>query len=285
MKVGFLIRPFFLITCLILLVYSSNFAQDSSNPFELQHRIPKDQITTETPTTPTNENPFDIESRQAPETVSETPVSTPIPEKSNPFDIQRAKPQGNQSIQEAIQPKVEKPIKRVIKEKETKGGFIFYLFLYMLFFLSAGIFVFQVATYYKSISYEFINLVYCTLGIILFFLSKHFILKFLELIFPISKEIKQYSFTIIIFSIILGILLIPFNVFIAFAQNSMTYSGIIAAFIVVIAVYLFRSLRGLFIGSKFLSFHKFHFFMYLCAVEIAPLLILVKLLLNGVNIH
>lgn len=160
-----------------------------------------------------------------------------------------------------------------------------YLFLYLLFFISGGIFIFQVAYHYDIISFEYGTLLYCILGLAGFFLAKHLVLKIIEIVFPISKEVKQYSFTIVIFSIILGIILTPFNIFIAFAQDSLTYPGIIGAFLAVIAVYLFRTLRGIFIGSKFLAFHKFHFFMYICIVEIAPCIILIKLLLNGANIQ
>jgi len=39
----------------------------------------------------------------------------------------------------------------------------------------------------------------------------------------------------------------------------------------------------LFIGSKFLSTNRFHFFMYLCTVEIAPLFILLKVINNSIG--
>ena len=42
--------------------------------------------------------------------------------------------------------------------------------------------------------------------------------------------------------------------------------------------YIFRSLRGLFVAGRFLAFHKFHFLLYICTVEIAPVLILIKLI-------
>lgn len=168
-----------------------------------------------------------------------------------------------------------------------QGGIVSipYIFLYVLFFISAGTFIFQLGWYKRVFTFELINLIYCVLGVSGFFVLKHFLLKIIEVIFPVSKEIRLYSFTIVIFSIILGIILTPFNVFIAFAQDSLTFSGIIGALIAAVLVYLFRALRGIFIGSKFLAFHKFHFFMYICTVEIAPVLILVKILLNGANIQ
>jgi hypothetical protein len=46
-------------------------------------------------------------------------------------------------------------------------------------------------------------------------------------------------------------------------------------------IYLFRSLRGLFVGARFLAFHKLHFLLYLCAVEIAPVAIAIKWILTN----
>jgi hypothetical protein len=43
--------------------------------------------------------------------------------------------------------------------------------------------------------------------------------------------------------------------------------------------YSYRTLRAFSIGSKFLGSTPFHFLLYLCAVEIMPLVILAKLAL------
>jgi hypothetical protein len=41
--------------------------------------------------------------------------------------------------------------------------------------------------------------------------------------------------------------------------------------------YIYRSLRALNIGSKFLVSDQFHFLLYLCTVEVAPVVLLAKL--------
>lgn len=331
MERGFLIRLLFIVSLLLWSLPQDLFAQDGSNPFDLQHRVRKQPKVPDTLKT-TSENPFDIEARK---TLDSLIVKTEVIPSSeeNPFDINRARPSSQQQDTKQKTVIVETPAEIVKKSKDTRNRLLFwpilvmmillallvtlyrpligkiyrafsnenilkllqreqgafisipYLFLYILFFTSAGIFTFQLAYYYEAISFELGNLIYCILGVTVFFIFKHFLLKIIEIIFPISKEVKLYSFTIIIFSIILGILLIPFNVFIAFTQESLTFTGIIGAFIVIGTIYLFRGLRGFFIGSKFLAFHKFHFFMYLCAVEIAPSVVLLKLILNGASIH
>ena len=75
------------------------------------------------------------------------------------------------------------------------------------------------------------------------------------------------------------------SIFIAFAPSNLKLILIYLAFILIIGIYSFRVLRSLFLASKYISLHKFHFFMYLCTIEIAPVLILAKIimLLTGIQ--
>jgi hypothetical protein len=121
----------------------------------------------------------------------------------------------------------------------------------------------------------------CIGGISLIFILKHILLKIVGAIFPIEKELGTYSFTIIVFQIILGIALLPFMIFIAYGTEELIPYAIYGAFIMIGIFYIYRSLRGLFIGNRFLAYHKFHFLLYICTVEIAPLVVLLKVLLSG----
>ena len=160
-----------------------------------------------------------------------------------------------------------------------------YLLFYLLFFISGGIFIFQIGHYFEVIALRFSDLTYCILIVAAVFVVKHFLLKLVGNIFPINREIRIYSFTIVIFSIILGIALIPFNVLMAYAPPFFAQIAVYLGLLAVFALYSFRSLRSLFIASKYLGFHKFHFFMYLCTVEIAPVVVLVKLFLLTTGIQ
>lgn len=157
-----------------------------------------------------------------------------------------------------------------------------YLILYLLFFFVAGMFLFLLVNYYEiqlSPSHS-IALTYCVGSIFGVFMLKHTLLKVTGFIFPLSKEMGLYSFTIIIFNIIISLGLIPFIIFIAFAPSSFTGYLIYIALGLLFITIAFRNLRGLFIGNRFLAFHKFHFLLYICAVEIAPLLIISKILIS-----
>lgn len=155
-----------------------------------------------------------------------------------------------------------------------------YLLLYLLFTFNAGIFTFLVAKAYDvPLAPNFQTLLLMGLGVSLVFALKHLLLRIVSYIYPLKKELQLYSFTIMIFSIVLGIALLPINILAAFAPESLGKGIIWLGLGAILAIYLFRSLRGLAIGSRYLMLHKFHFLLYLCAVEILPVVVLVKIVL------
>jgi len=173
----------------------------------------------------------------------------------------------------STQPSTQNPFE--IKNDST------YLILYAFSLILIGTFLFVVLTHYKIafFSAPILNLLGCVGGVFAIFIIKHVALQILGSIFPISKEIEQYSFTIIIFGIIIGFFLLPAILLISYAPPNLTTTVIYGTFIAIGMVYLYRILRSLFIGLKYISLHKFHFFVYLCTIEIAPLLVLAKLII------
>jgi hypothetical protein len=168
------------------------------------------------------------------------------------------------------------------RERETVGGTPYYLF-YIFFMLTLGVFIYLIAKTYQVPIWPakpWYSLGLCLAVVPAFFISKHLVLNILGGIFPIEKEIRLYSLTIIVFSIVLGICLLPVNLLLAFAPDSTQEIVVYVAIFIIAGIYIFRTLRGLFIGNKFLLFHKFHFLLYICTVELAPIAIIVKLLLG-----
>ena len=166
------------------------------------------------------------------------------------------------------------------REREAGGGLPYYFF-YGFFMINAGFFVFLLARYY-GLSFsnnDWVGLLYSIGGVAGLFLAKHLLLGFLAFVFPIGKEVHLYSFTIIVFSIMLGFFLVIVNLLLSYSPEDTTQLVLYGAYAGIAATYLFRSLRGLFIGNRFLLFHKFHFLLYICTVEIAPVLVLAKLVL------
>jgi len=121
------------------------------------------------------------------------------------------------------------------------------------------------------------------LAISLVVFGKHIVLFVMREVFPIRKEVAEYNFTITLFLSILGLILMPCNLILGFAPHTMATISLYFIGIVTVLVLGYLAFRAFLIGSKFLSTNRFHFFMYLCTVEIAPLFILVKVVKNSLG--
>ncbi len=168
------------------------------------------------------------------------------------------------------------------RERESGGGIPYYLF-YFYFMLNAGFFLFLLARQ-NGVGYSsgpLTALLYTIAGVAAFFLLKHLLLSIIGGIFPVAKEVRLYNLTIVVFNVIVGLLLTPVNLLFAFGSEALQPIVLYGTLTGLAAVYGFLLLRGLFLASRFLYFHKFHFLLYICTVEIAPVLILIKLIANG----
>jgi Domain of unknown function (DUF4271) len=159
-----------------------------------------------------------------------------------------------------------------------------YFLLYGNFLFNAGLFIFLTVNAFK---YEEFNnggfLTLCIAGAIFIFLSKHALVLLINLLFPVEKEALRYNFLITVFNCVLGLFLAPFNAVLAFAHP--TYRLLLIAWILglVAIFYLYRGFRALSIGGKFLGTDFFHFLLYLCTVEIAPVLLFFKIMFLQTN--
>jgi hypothetical protein len=154
--------------------------------------------------------------------------------------------------------------------------------LYGNFLFNAGIFVFLVTRVFQRETFNNLSfLLLCLAGAAAAFLSKHLMLSIMRTLFPLETEVRKYNFLIIIFNCVLGLFLVPFNLLIAFSAKAGSQQLLLVSWMLglVAIFYAYRSLRASSIGAKFLSQSPFHFLLYLCTVEIAPVLLLVKLAL------
>ena len=160
-----------------------------------------------------------------------------------------------------------------------------YFLFYLFFFFNAGLFLFLTAWENGVTLYDrhWMSFLVLTGGLAALFAGKHLLLKILGAVLPIEKELRIYSFTIIIFSIAVGILLIPFNLLIAYGPENAVSGVITMALVTISLVYAFRFIRGVFIAGRFVAVHLFHFLLYICTVEIAPALIVAKAIILAVT--
>jgi uncharacterized membrane protein len=102
-------------------------------------------------------------------------------------------------------------------------------------------------------------------------------LKFTGWVFNISEITDNYTFNVFLINKILGIAIIPFTVILAFGTGQWVQASLFLSFVVIAILFLNRYVRSGVVFGYFIKFSKFHFFMYLCASELLPLAVLMKL--------
>jgi hypothetical protein len=115
-------------------------------------------------------------------------------------------------------------------------------------------------------------------------LSAAYFIKFLGLklsgwLFSMQEVAGSYIFIVFIVNKMLGILLLPFLVLLAFSLGDVKSAALTISWCVVGCLFIYRFILSFAAVRNQVKVNPFHFFLYLCAVEIAPLLLIYKGLL------
>ncbi|MEC5148087.1 DUF4271 domain-containing protein [Chitinophaga sp. 180180018-2] len=109
---------------------------------------------------------------------------------------------------------------------------------------------------------------------------KYIMLRFCGWLFGNSELADAYIFILYLINKILGVLLVPFLVIIAFCKPEIARTFLYISLFFIVLLIIYRYIRSYSLVRQYLSFSKLHFFLYLCAFEVAPVLILTKVLQN-----
>lgn len=117
---------------------------------------------------------------------------------------------------------------------------------------------------------------YIALFFTLLYIGKYLCLALAGYTFNTQETVNTYVFVVFMINKVLGILLLPFVMILAFAKPSFYPIAIIGASVLSILLVLYRYLFSLTSVRNKLHISSFHFFLYLCAFEILPIMILYK---------
>jgi len=170
--------------------------------------------------------------------------------------------------------------KRMFQEKSL--GFTHASFgLDLVFYFMSGIFLYQAADFFsvQFYSVEWINYCFITGGLFFFMTVKKILYFFMGYVTRSSFETSEYIFNMNNYNRVLGLFLFPLCLIITFITRLQQEY----LFIIVIAIFLFLYFLLLFRGIKILlmkHFSIFYLILYLCSLEILPVLYLYKLAMN-----
>jgi hypothetical protein len=153
-----------------------------------------------------------------------------------------------------------------------------FLFLFIQFGFTIGMFFYLVAQYYQLayVQQGFRFFVSVSVLIVVLYAFKIVLLRLLGHLFNIQKAVSEYVSILYLSYFNISLIFIPLVV--AFALSPLKYGiyYIVISFILLAVIFTFQFIRA---GVNILShyrFSKFYLFMYFCALEICPILILIK---------
>jgi hypothetical protein len=175
-----------------------------------------------------------------------------------------------------------------IRQKQTREQLLqnnlASVFLNILFIASAGLYVTLLIQYKHWVDVPFYQLLFyveCLLFII--YLGKYIFLAFSGWVFNVPDATSAYTFIVFLVNKVLGIVLIPFVLLITFSPLPIKQVAITISAAVILVLFLYRYLISFGVISSNLKVSALHFFLYLCAVELLPLVLIYKLLVNFVT--
>ena len=266
-------------------------AQDSSNPFELT-----DRLSPEVATTPpdTSTNPFDLRREEEAE---DLPAVRPVGEPERPASgrsqsivfIHLLLVLLVTSLWVLFRDLLRQCMRAIANDnvmtqlyRRRSGGQISALWMcYLFFLLSAGFFLYLVSLEYElslpisGVWTSWLTFTLLVMGAVGF---KLVLLTLVGRIYPLRKELSRYTFLLMVFSILVGVLLVPINLLISYAPEGFRASFLIGGVVVLAIVYLLHLVRGLFIANYYVGSRPLHFLLYICTIEIAPLLLVYRYL-------
>jgi hypothetical protein len=155
------------------------------------------------------------------------------------------------------------------------------LMLNILFIISTGLFLSYVADFHNIVPgmNRWLLLFYCCLLLTAIYMGKFIMLKMIGWMFNIRIATDTYIFIVFLVNKMMGIYLLPVLLLMAFAKPPFLTVLITLTYVFIVILFIYRFIIAYRPVRNEIKLSRFHFFIYLCAFEIAPLLLIYKVLL------
>ncbi|MFZ9718904.1 MAG: DUF4271 domain-containing protein [Chitinophagaceae bacterium] len=164
-----------------------------------------------------------------------------------------------------------------IREQLVQSGLPSLLFN-LFFFFGAGTFVFLLLRHagHPALAQPYRLLSGAVLFMATLYAGKFIFLYFSGWIFGLNKIIETYIFIVFMVNKVVGVLLLPFLMVLAFAPQHIASVAVTIALVLVGGLFLYRYLRAYGPVSRETKLSRFHFLLYLLACEVAPILVIYR---------
>ena len=151
----------------------------------------------------------------------------------------------------------------------------------LLFMISAGLYITLLIQYKHWIQAPFWWLAAGSAAILLVtYLVKYLFLLFSGWVFNTKEAAGSYIFVVFLVNKVLGVMLIPFLLILAFSDTLIieVSTTLCAGLVIILLLYRYWVSYNAVLNK--LKVNPLHFFLYLCAVELLPLILIYKVLIN-----
>ncbi len=177
-----------------------------------------------------------------------------------------------QIIRAVLQPHSVNQLERegnLFRERITLG-------LGAIYYIIGSVFILQLFKAFNTLPAGFDNLSFAALisgALIGYQMLKSLLIYTSGIIFKTAESSRSYQLNTLIFNHITGIVLFPFVIMAFYYENTtfLIIGGVIASLL-----FVYRLFRGILTGLDNKNYNLLYLFLYLCTLEILPLLLLVK---------
>jgi hypothetical protein len=175
-----------------------------------------------------------------------------------------------------------------IRQKQTRDQLLqdnlASLLMNFLFVISGGLYITLLVRYKNWTDISFWWLVAGAAAVLLLlYLGKYLFLLFTGWVFNTKEAAGSYVFVVFLVNKVLGVLLIPFLLILAFADPVLVNVGITLSAGMICLLLGYRYWVSFLAIRNKLKVNALHFLLYLCAVELLPLALICKVLMNYFN--
>jgi hypothetical protein len=145
---------------------------------------------------------------------------------------------------------------------------------------TAGMYIDYLFFYFGKAPVDFWLLyLYCCVGLAIIYSVKFIGLKVAGWLLNLKDAADSYIFIIFIVNKVIGVFLLPFIILLAFTDGLVYSTSLLLSWCGLGILFLYRFILAYSALRNQVKFNLFHFLLYFCAFELAPLLLIYRLLL------
>jgi len=155
------------------------------------------------------------------------------------------------------------------------------IWFYSIFFISVGFIVYQVITGISSTHFSnewYMNYLISTLFVFIFLGFRISMIRLTGWIFKRSDYVHIYLFNTKLVNEFLGLLLFPLCILILVTSGNIQYTLLMIASAMCLLFFAYGYVRNIPVLRNLFRISFVHFLLYICAFEIIPVLILIKMI-------